>query len=163
MAEIRNLGGLRGVLSIVVTGSVAYDYIMSFPGHFKEHILPDKIDILSVSFLVDSLKRQRGGCATNIAYNLALAGRAADHHGHGRRGLWRLPGMAGGARRGHLGCPGDQGRLHRQLLRQHRPAGQPDRQLLHRRHEQGRLPQLSRLRSRRHQDRHHLAERSRPP
>src|SRR5512136_2029421 len=47
---------------------------MSFPGHFKEHILPDKIDILSVSFLVDSLKRQRGGCATNIAYNLALLG-----------------------------------------------------------------------------------------
>jgi len=61
-------------LSIVVTGSVAYDYIMSFPGQFREHILPDKIDILSVSFLVDSLKRQRGGCATNIAYNLALLG-----------------------------------------------------------------------------------------
>jgi len=53
---------------------VAYDYIMSFPGYFKDHILPDKIDILSVSFLVDSLKRQRGGCATNIAYNLALLG-----------------------------------------------------------------------------------------
>ena len=61
-------------MSIVVTGSVAYDYIMSFPGYFKDHILPDKIDILSVSFLVDSLKRQRGGCATNIAYNLALLG-----------------------------------------------------------------------------------------
>jgi len=61
-------------LSIVVTGSVAYDYIMSFPGEFKDHILPDQIDILSVSFLVDSLRRQRGGCATNIAYNLALLG-----------------------------------------------------------------------------------------
>jgi adenosine kinase len=61
-------------LSIVVTGSVAFDYIMSFPGYFKDHILPEKIDILSVSFLVDSLKRQRGGCATNIAYNLALLG-----------------------------------------------------------------------------------------
>jgi adenosine kinase len=61
-------------MSIVVTGSVAYDYIMSFPGQFKDHILPEKIDILSVSFLVDSLRRQRGGCATNIAYNLALLG-----------------------------------------------------------------------------------------
>ena len=61
-------------MSIVVTGSVAFDYIMSFPGYFKDHILPEKIDILSVSFLVDSLKRQRGGCATNIAYNLALLG-----------------------------------------------------------------------------------------
>jgi adenosine kinase len=61
-------------LSIVVTGSIAYDYIMSFPGYFREHILPEKIDVLSVSFLVDSLKKQRGGCATNIAYNLALLG-----------------------------------------------------------------------------------------
>jgi adenosine kinase len=61
-------------MSVVVTGSVAYDYIMFFPGRFRDHILPDKIDILSVSFLVDSLKRQRGGCATNIAYNLALLG-----------------------------------------------------------------------------------------
>jgi adenosine kinase len=66
-------GGYTG-LTIVVTGSVAFDYIMSFPGHFKDHIIPEKIDILSVSFLVDSMKRQRGGCATNIAYNLALLG-----------------------------------------------------------------------------------------
>jgi adenosine kinase len=61
-------------VSIIVTGSVAFDYIMSFPGYFKEHILPEKIDILSVSFLVDSLRRERGGCATNIAYNLSLLG-----------------------------------------------------------------------------------------
>jgi adenosine kinase len=61
-------------LSIIVTGSVAFDYIMSFPGYFKEHILPEKIDILSVSFLVDSLRRERGGCAANIAYNLSLLG-----------------------------------------------------------------------------------------
>jgi adenosine kinase len=57
---------------IIVTGSIAYDYIMVFPGHFRDHILPDKMHILSVSFLVDSLKRLRGGTATNIAYNLAL-------------------------------------------------------------------------------------------
>ncbi len=61
-------------MRIIVTGSIAYDYIMSFPGDFSEHILPDKIDVLSVSFLVDSLRRVPGGCAANIAYNLALLG-----------------------------------------------------------------------------------------
>lgn len=61
-------------MRIVVTGSIAYDYLMSFPGYFRDHILPDKIETLSVSFLVDSLQKQRGGCATNIAYNLALLG-----------------------------------------------------------------------------------------
>ncbi len=61
-------------MTIVVNGSIAYDYIMSFPGYFKEHILPDKIESLSVSFLVDSMRRERGGCAPNIAYNLALLG-----------------------------------------------------------------------------------------
>jgi adenosine kinase len=59
-------------LTIAVTGSMAFDYIMSFPGKFAEHILPDKIEILSVSFLVDSMRRERGGTAGNIAYNLAL-------------------------------------------------------------------------------------------
>ena len=61
-------------MNVVVTGSIAYDYLMSFPGFFKDHILPDQIAKLSVSFLVDSMRRQRGGCSTNIAYNLALLG-----------------------------------------------------------------------------------------
>ncbi len=61
-------------MSVLITGSIAYDYIMVFPGYFKEHILPDKIENISVSFLVDSMKKQRGGIATNIAYNLALLG-----------------------------------------------------------------------------------------
>ncbi len=61
-------------MSVLITGSIAYDYIMQFPGYFKEHILPDQIEKLSVSFLQDSMKRQRGGVATNIAYNLALLG-----------------------------------------------------------------------------------------
>jgi adenosine kinase len=61
-------------MRIVVTGSIAYDYIMSFPGSFTDHILPDKLDILSVSFLVDSLRREPGGCAANIAYTLAMLG-----------------------------------------------------------------------------------------
>lgn len=61
-------------MSVVLTGSIAYDYIMSFPGYFKDHILPDKIHEISVSFLVDSMKKQRGGIAPNIAYSLALLG-----------------------------------------------------------------------------------------
>lgn len=61
-------------MTVLVTGSIAYDYIMVFPGYFKDHILPEKIENISVSFLVDSMKRQRGGVATNIAYNLALLG-----------------------------------------------------------------------------------------
>jgi len=59
---------------IVVSGSISYDFIMFFPGYFRDHILPEQINYLSVSFLVDSLKKQRGGCAANIAYNLALLG-----------------------------------------------------------------------------------------
>ncbi len=61
-------------MTVVVTGSIAYDYIMSFPGRFRDHILPDNIANLSLSFLVDSMTRQRGGCAPNIAYSLALLG-----------------------------------------------------------------------------------------
>jgi adenosine kinase len=61
-------------MTIVCTGSIAYDYLMSFPGYFREHILPEKLDTISVSFLVDSMVRQRGGTAPNIAYTLALLG-----------------------------------------------------------------------------------------
>lgn len=61
-------------MRIVVTGSLAYDYIMNFPGHFKDHILPEKVHMLTVSFLVDSMKRMRGGVAGNIAYTLAILG-----------------------------------------------------------------------------------------
>ena len=61
-------------MNVAVTGSIAYDYLMTFPGYFKEHILPDQIAKLSVSFLVDSMTKQRGGVAPNIAYNLALLG-----------------------------------------------------------------------------------------
>ncbi len=61
-------------MSIVCTGSVAYDYLMTFPGYFKDHILPENIENLSLSFLVESLTRVRGGIAPNIAYTLALLG-----------------------------------------------------------------------------------------
>jgi adenosine kinase len=59
---------------IVVTGSVAYDYLMTFPGKFLDVIVPDRMHRLSVSFLVDSMRRVRGGVAPNIAYGLALFG-----------------------------------------------------------------------------------------
>lgn len=61
-------------MNIVCTGSIAYDYLMSFPGYFHEHILPEHLDKISVSFLVDNMVRQRGGTAPNIAYTLALLG-----------------------------------------------------------------------------------------
>jgi adenosine kinase len=61
-------------VSIIVTGSVAFDYLMSFPGRFREHILPDQLHQISLSFLVESMRKQRGGCAPNIAYSLALLG-----------------------------------------------------------------------------------------
>lgn len=61
-------------MNILLTGSIAYDYLMKFPGYFKEHILPERLECLSLSFLVDSMVRQRGGIAPNIAYTLALLG-----------------------------------------------------------------------------------------
>ncbi len=59
---------------VAVSGSIAYDYIMSFGGSFGDHIIPEKTHVVSLSFLVDSLKRQRGGVAGNISYSLALLG-----------------------------------------------------------------------------------------
>jgi adenosine kinase len=59
---------------VVVTGSLAFDNIMDFQGYFKDHIKPDKAHVISISFLVDKLTRQRGGCAANIAYTMALLG-----------------------------------------------------------------------------------------
>src|SRR4030095_13548481 len=61
-------------MSTVVTGSIAYDYLMSFPGKFTEHFLPEHMQRVSLSFLVDSMDKRRGGCAPNIAYTLALLG-----------------------------------------------------------------------------------------
>lgn len=61
-------------MNIVVTGSIAYDYLMSFPGAFTEHLLPEHMHRVSLSFLVDTMDKRRGGCAPNIAYTLALLG-----------------------------------------------------------------------------------------
>jgi adenosine kinase len=61
-------------MSILVSGSLALDHIMVFPDHFKEHILPDKLHVLNVSFNIESLETHFGGVAGNIAYHLRLLG-----------------------------------------------------------------------------------------
>src|SRR5512133_880968 len=65
---------MRLKMDILITGSVAYDYLMTFPGRFQEQILPERLASISLSFLVDSMSRQRGGIAPNIAYTMAMLG-----------------------------------------------------------------------------------------
>ncbi len=61
-------------MKLIVTGSIAFDYLMSFPGKFTDHFLPEHMHRVSLSFLVDTMDKRRGGCAPNIAYTLALLG-----------------------------------------------------------------------------------------
>ena len=61
-------------MSIYVSGSLAFDRIMTFPGSFQDHILMDKLHMINVSFMVDGMDERRGGCAGNIAYSLGLLG-----------------------------------------------------------------------------------------
>ncbi len=63
--------------NVVVSASIAYDYIMGFGGSFADHIIPEKAHVISVSFLVDSLRKQRGGVAGNICYTMALLGESS--------------------------------------------------------------------------------------
>ncbi len=61
-------------MRIALTGSIAFDYLMTFPGHFKEHLLVDKLEFISLSFLVDKMIKRRGGIGPNIGYTMALLG-----------------------------------------------------------------------------------------
>src|SRR5476651_619789 len=63
-----------GGKAALICGSVAYDTILVFPDRFKTHILPDKLHILNVAFMVPEMRREFGGCAANIAYGLKLLG-----------------------------------------------------------------------------------------
>jgi len=65
---------MESTMSALICGSLAYDTIMVFQDQFKNHILPDKVHILNVSFLVPRMRKEFGGCAGNIAYNLKLLG-----------------------------------------------------------------------------------------
>ena len=70
-------------MDILVSGSLAYDRIMDFPGRFSDHIMPDKLHMINVSFTVNGLTENYGGTAGNIAYSLSLLGeKAADTGGH---------------------------------------------------------------------------------
>jgi len=96
------------IMQILVSGSLAYDRIMDFPGRFSDHILPDKIHILNVCFIVNGLKEKFGGTAGNISYSLALLGEQAQilatagkdfdryenwlrEHGLSLKGIRRIP------------------------------------------------------------------------
>jgi adenosine kinase len=59
-------------MTVVVTGGLAFDYLLTFPGHFSDYLLPGQLERLSLSFLADTLRREYGGTAGNLAYNLAL-------------------------------------------------------------------------------------------
>ena len=120
-------------MRIFVTGSIAYDYIMVFPGRFRDHILPDKMHVLSVSFLVDSLTRLRGGTGANIAYNLGLLGERPVLVGTVGDDFAEYRAWLEGARRRLPGRQGHRRRAHGLVLHQHRPAGQPDHGVLSRR------------------------------
>jgi len=61
-------------MNLIITGSIAFDYLMNFSGSFSDSLVEGKLDKISVSFLVDSLNKRNGGCAANIAYTLALLG-----------------------------------------------------------------------------------------
>jgi adenosine kinase len=71
-------------MAALVCGSLAYDTVMVYPGRFRDQILPDKIHLLNVSFMVPTLRRNFGGCAGNIAYNLRLL--ECDGHAMGAVG-----------------------------------------------------------------------------
>ncbi|MCY4106672.1 MAG: carbohydrate kinase family protein [Chloroflexi bacterium] len=65
---------MQGHMDILVTGSIAYDYLMRFPGKFTDYLLPEHLENISLSFLVSEMTKHWGGVAANIAYNLALFG-----------------------------------------------------------------------------------------
>ena len=73
-SRITNTNPNPNRMNIVVTGSIAFDYLMSFPGKFTEHLMPEHVQRVSLSFLVDTMDKRRGGCGPNIAYTLALLG-----------------------------------------------------------------------------------------
>ena len=71
-------------MTALVCGSFAYDRIMVYPGRFREDILPDKIHILNVCFVVPDIQHEFGGSGGNIIYNMKLAGYGLPAYGHGR-------------------------------------------------------------------------------
>ena len=123
-------------MQLIVTGSIAFDYLMSFPGRFTEHFLPEHMNRMSLSFLVDSMDKRRGGCAPNIAYTLALLGERPKLMATAGQDFGDYRQWMEGARDRYLAGEDDGREVLRLVLLQHRPAQQPDRLVLHRRHGQ---------------------------
>ena len=122
----------------IVTGSIAYDYLMTFPGTFTELLLPEHLQRLSLSFLVDEMEKRRGGCAPNIAYTLALLGERPVLMGTAGQDFsdYRAWLEAANVDTSLVHEVGEQ--VHRVVLLQHRHAEQPDRVVLRRRDGRGR-------------------------
>ena len=107
-------------MSIVCTGSIAYDYLMSFPGYFRDHILPDRLDTISLSFLVDSMVKQRGGTAPNIAYTLALLGEPTMVAGTAGEDFEDYRKFLDQHGRGYILHPHHSGQIYRLVFREYR-------------------------------------------
>ena len=122
-------------MKTLICGSMAYDTIMVFKDQFKKHILPEQIHILNVAFLVPEMRREYGGCAGNIAYNLQLLG------GHPLIMATVGDDFAPYAQRleNHRSAanayPPCTGQLHRTGFHHHRPRRQPDHRVPSGRHE----------------------------
>ena len=115
---------------IAVTGSVAFDTIMVFPGRFGDHILPEKTHLINVSFLVNRLERRRGGTAANISYTLALLGERPLLCAAVGSDFTEYGASLSRTGRRHLGRARLRRRAHRLVLHHHRSRGQPDHRLL---------------------------------
>ena len=146
-------------MSALICGSLAYDTIMVFQDQFKNHILPDKVHVLNVSFLVPRMRREFGGCAGNIAYNLKLLG--ADPLPMATVGQDFAPYREHFTRCGiDLACVKVlDGPLHRAGVHHDRSRRQPDHRIPSRRDDA--LVRKSRARRRRRDVRHRRAGRPR--
>ena len=113
-------------MKALICGSIAYDTIMVFEDRFKKHILPDKIHMLNVSFLVPQLRREFGGCAGNIAYNLRLLGDAGYPMATVGRDFAPYARVDAADGRADRSRQGDRERAHRAGFRDDRPGRQPD-------------------------------------
>ena len=122
-------------MTTLICGSIAYDTIMVFPGRFKEHILAEKLHILNVAFLVPDMRREFGGCAGNIAYNLQMLGGnpqiMATVGDDSQPYAYRLEKLRAVA----AACEAGRGKLHRAGIHHHRSRRQSDHGVSSRRHE----------------------------
>ncbi len=124
-------------MRIAVTGSIATDHLMTFPGRFADQLVADQLHTVSLSFLVDTLDVRRGGVGAEHLLRHGTAGPEPDPGRRGRRRLRRVPRVAGPPRGRHRVGAHLRGAAHRPVRVHHRLRPQPDRLLLHRGDERG--------------------------